>query len=326
MNCPLCGSEIANNVKYCPVCGADVEAAQRRSSGQAAGYVDQTRRMPPLEDQTAPRAGQRPSRAAVPMNSSMPQQHAPRGQQQAVRNFDTSQMGGTPKWPIVLIVLLALVIIVAIVLIVINLAKPATPSAPTQTSTAASSTVDATQGTNANAPATDGATPTELTDVPAADQPATAAGLSNADAFAQLTNYYSQLAGFNDRISAVAEDFNSSYLSSDITVRQNSLATAQALWDEISAQQSGLDQMTLADGSAYVDSLNTMKTLYNDLANRIRVLVEAWQASVDAGDNPSAASDQISSILGADNGEGGVNRYKAEYDSLYPSSAPVEVA
>ena len=175
MNCPLCGSEIANNVKYCPVCGADVEAAQRRSSGQAAGYVDQTRRMPPLEDQTAPRAGQRPSRAAVPMNSSMPQQHAPRGQQQAVRNFDTSQMGGTPKWPIVLIVLLALVIIVAIVLIVINLAKPATPSAPTQTSTAASSTVDATQGTNANAPATDGATPTELTDVPAADQPATAA-------------------------------------------------------------------------------------------------------------------------------------------------------
>ena len=330
MNCPLCGSDIPNGAKYCPVCGADVEAAQRRSSGQPAGRIDPTRRMPPLQDQTAPRSsGQRPRRAAVPMNSSMPQQHAaPRGGQQPqnLRSFDTSQMGGTPKWPIVLIVLLALVIIVALVLIIFQPWKISSqPSGSTTDQPQSSATVGVSQSADgaATTTPTDGAT-TE----PSADQTAApaAAGLSNADAFAQLTDLYNQLAGYNDRIGSVAEDFNSTYLSSDLGARQASLANAQALQGEIAAQQATLDAMTLASDTAYQDTLNTMKTLYNDLANRIRVLVDAWNASVSAGDNPAGASDQISLILGADNGEGGVNRYKAEYDALYPTAAPVQVA
>ena len=336
MNCPLCGSDIANGAKYCPVCGADVEAAQRRSAGQMSGRIDPTRRMPPMQDQTAPRAtAQRPSRAAVPMNSSMPPQYAaPHGGQHAgqqpqnLRNFDTSQMGGTPKWPIVLIVLLALVIVVALVLIIFQPWKaPSQPSGTTNHGATApvASTQDGTQTsdtTGATTPADPNATQ------PAADPNAAPApaGLSNADAYAQLTDLYNQLAGYNDRIGSVAEDFNSMYLSDDLAARQSSLANAQALQGEIAAQQATLNAMTLASDTAYQGSLDTMKTLYNDLANRIRVLVEAWQASVNAGDNPAGASDQISSILGADNGEGGVNRYKAEYDALYPSSAPVAPA
>ena len=323
MNCPLCGSEIANGVKYCPVCGADIEAAQRRSAGLHAQWSDQTRRMPPMQDQTAPRAaGQRPSRAAVPMNSSMPQQ---RGQQpQAMRNFDTSKMGGTPKWPIVLIVVLILVIIAALVLIIFQPWKTPTQQGTTQATTSTSqqadvpvTSVDA-GATNTDAPATEPA--------PTPDQPAQPTGLSNADAFTQLTDLYNQLSGYNDRIGSVAEDFNSMYLSDDLAARQASLANAQGVQSEIADRQATLDAMQLAEGSAYVDTLATMKTLYSDLANRIRVLVDAWNASVAAGDNPAAASDEISSILGADNGEGGVNRYKAEYDELYPSSAPVQVA
>lgn len=331
MNCPLCGSEIANGVKYCPVCGADIEAAQRRSAGQGGQRVDATRRMPPLQDQTAPNPGsQRSSRAAVPMNSSMPQQRAPqRGQQQSqqnLRNFDTSQMSSTPKWPIVLIVLLALVIIVAIILIIFQPWKSPSEPAGTTTGTQISQTSDAGTTSDAGAAAGEGGVVGEPTDAATDGGAAPAAGLSDADAYAQLADVYNQLGGFSDRISATAEDFNGNYLSSDISVRQASLDSAAALQGEIATLQSTLDAMALAEGSSYAGTLDTMKTLCNDLANRIRVLVEAWQASVNAGDNPAAASDQISSILGADNGEGGVNIYKAEFDSIYPNAAPAAPA
>lgn len=334
MNCPLCGSEIANGVKYCPVCGADIEAAQRRSSGQGGQRVDATRRMPPLQDQTAPYAGtQRPSRAAVPMNSSMPQQRAPqRGQQpqnaQNLRSFDTSQMSSTPKWPIVLIVLLALVIIIAVILIIFQpWRSPSQPASNTTTTTQTSQTADG--GTTSDGAVVDDAGTTDGTgDAATGDTPAVVTGLSDADAYAQLTDVYGQLGGFNDRISATAEDFNANYLSSDVSVRQASLDSAAALQGEITALQATLDAMVLAEGegSAYADTLRTMGTLCGDLYHRIDVLVRAWQASVNAGENPAAASDEISSILGADNGEGGVNVYKAEFDSLYPGAAPAAPA
>ena len=33
MNCPLCGHEVSDGVKYCPICGANVEAARIRAQG-----------------------------------------------------------------------------------------------------------------------------------------------------------------------------------------------------------------------------------------------------------------------------------------------------
>lgn len=317
MNCPLCGSEISNGVKYCPVCGADIEAAQRRSSG--VQQPDITRRMPPLQDQSAPNP-----RRAVPFNSSMPpQQHS------AMRNFDTSKMGGAPKWPIVLIVLLALVIVVAVVLIIFRPWESSSGSTTVTGSPTVSQTTDATTATDGTDATAEGVA--ETTEGTEATEPttteATATGaLSEEEAYAQLLAHYEQLGSFDERISAVASDFNANYLSSDLSVRQASLATASALQSEISTQSAALAALVLADGSAYTDTKNTLQELYNDLANRIRVLVEAWQASVDAGDTPNNAAETISSILSADNLSNGVNQYKSDFDTRYPSSAPVQVS
>ena len=84
--------------------------------------------------------------------------------------------------------------------------------------------------------------------------------------------------------------------------------------DTVSAGAAELDGIVLAEGSAYTETLANLKTLYNDRSNRIRVLVEAWDAAI--------AGQDFSEILSADNGEGGVNIYKAEFDALYPNAQP----
>ena len=135
MNCPVCGSELPSGVKYCPVCGTDVESALMRAQQQASGRPAPASQQAPAQrvpaaygqavqqapyyapqpqQQYAPQGQQyaqqqygQPGRA-VPMNSSMPRQGQP-----GLREIDTSQMGGAPKWPIVLIAILAILIVVA---------------------------------------------------------------------------------------------------------------------------------------------------------------------------------------------------------------------
>ncbi len=308
MNCPQCGTEVSSGVKYCPTCGSDIEATLQRSAGQARP-IDATRRMPPLQDQTSPRPSQK--RGAVPMNSSMPQQ-------QNLRSFDTKQMSSTPKWPIVLIVLLLLVIVVAVALIIFRPWEAPSPQGPsdggTQVSVSSAADQGGTTGTDQAADATgETAEPAgdALTEQPA--DPAATGALSDADAYVQLTASYDQLGGLDGQISQAAIDFNNNY-QADNTTRQTYRDQAASIMDTVSAGAAELDGIVLAEGSAYTETLANLKTLYNDLSNRIRVLVEAWDAAI--------AGQDFSEILSADNGEGGVNIYKAEFDALYPNAQP----
>jgi|GEM_PF-2391332 len=339
MNCPVCGSELPSGVKYCPVCGTDVEGALMRSQQQAAARaVPPTQQMPA---QQAPAYGQAPQQApryqqqyapqqyaqpqyaqqgrAVPMNSSMPRQGQPMG-----RELDTSQMDGSPKWPIVLIAILA-ILIVAVVLLIFrpwDAGQPSGPATGDQQGDVSAQTGDQQTGQDQQvvtpppsdpAQSSGGTTVTDPT-VPAVD-PAVAA---NEALFQNLSAYYGELAGLDAQISATATDFNNNYTSSDLATRQAYASSAASLYATINTSLDALNAMVVAPSSPYYATWQNMVTLYGCLSNRIRVISEAWNlAVVDPYDG------QISAILSADN-VGGVNKYKTQYQELYPVSQPVQ--
>ena len=298
MKCPLCGSDIAAGSKYCPICGADVEAAAQR-----ARHAAQTQAMP-RQAQQAPRPQAQQQRRAVPMNSSMPPQ-----QPQNLRSFDTSKMSGTPKWPIVLIVVLALVIVVALVLIFWRPWESSAPETRQVPSTAVSSVSDA----STSAPAEAASSAVAETPAESAAEPAQPAALSDADAYAQLTASYDQLADFDQRISAIAADYNNGRSMEEIN------SDAVALQAQIQSAADALSALNIADGSAYASTKDAIANLYNDLGRRIGVLAEASQFEMN-GDSDSATA-----ALMRDNDENNVNKFKTDYEQNYDAARPVQV-
>lgn len=335
MNCPVCGSELPSGVRYCPVCGTDVEGALMRSQQQAAARnVPPTQQMPAQQQapmyasapQQAPRYNQQyaPQYAqqgrAVPLNSSMPRQGQPMG-----REVDMSQMGGSPKWPIVLIAVLAVLIVVVVLLIFRpwdagqgNVTPGVDPQGNVAVQPNEGQTSQEQQGTTP--PVSDGAQqPSQgatVTDpaAPSVD-PAVAA---NEALYQSLTSYYGELAGLDSQISATATDFNNYYTSGDVGVRQAYASSAATLYATITTSLNELNAMVVAVDSPYYNTWQNMITLYGCLSNRIRVISEAWNLAVVNPNDP-----QISVILSADN-VGGVNKYKTQYQELYPSAQPVQ--
>lgn len=295
MNCPVCGSEITAGSKYCPVCGTDVEGAQMRARQAAAPTAQQ----PPVQQRPAAPQGR-----AVPMNSSMPPQAAGRG-------FDTSKMGGSPKWPIVLIVVLVIVIVAVLLLIF----KPWEALNGGTDAGQPATTVTATVGdAQANAGDAQQAVQTGQVSEPVqeASQPTT---LSDAEAYAQLTSSYEQLDGMHQQISSVAADFSNQIGVGDMTdVR----ARAAEVQSQVAAAAAALDALDIAADSPYAATKSAIAELYNDLAMRIEVLVEACDADL--------AGQDYGVILSRDNGSpdehGHTNVYLIHYEQNYEAARP----
>ncbi len=316
MNCPVCSSEIQAGIKYCPVCGTDVEGAQLRMQ-QAAARTAPTQRMPQAAN-VQPRAQvqqpvgsmpvnpmvqQNQQNRAVPMNSSMPPQDPG-------RSFDTSKMGGSPKWPIILIAILAVVVVVLAVLLAVRSCTP---------ETTAPSTDQTGDGTSVVTPVTTPAPDSSATvgdGTQAAAQPS--AGLDNAAAYSELTAAYDKLDGFHNRISTIATEFSDTVGSGDLTDIRN---RAAALQGEIDAAAAALNNLNIPADSPYAANKTAIASLYNDLAMRIGVLVEACDADMSGGD--------FGPILSRDNGSpdehGHTNVYLIDYEQNHEAARPVQL-
>ena len=302
MNCPVCGSEIPAGVKYCPVCGTDVEEAEMRT--QQAARVAPTQQMPMQQ----PAAGMpvnpmaQAQQRAVPMNSSMPPAH------ENTRNFDTSKMNGSPKWPLIVIAVLAVVVVVLVVLLVMR-GCDATPSTnEVQTNTPASTTP-----VTPVTPADDGATPVVGGDQQGAQAAPASTGLDNAAAYDQLTAAYDQLGAFADRIQGVV-DYCNNRDENDAAGLQAEIDSARALQSEIAAQADTLNAMQLGADSPYTTTLANLKTLNADLAGRIGDLVDGMQQWANGQEADAFAR----------HNENGQSTYKTEFESLYPNARPVQ--
>ena len=297
MNCPVCSSEIQAGIKYCPVCGTDVEGAQLRMQ-QAAARTAPTQRMPQAAN-VQPRAQVQQPAASVPANP-------------MVQQNDTSKMGGSPKWPIVLIAILAVVVVVLAVLLAVRSCTPETTAPATDQSNDGN-------GTPVVAPVT---TPTDsnatVGDGNQADAPQASAGLDNAAAYTELTAAYDKLDGFHTRISAIATEFSDTVGSGDLTDIRN---RAAALQGEIDAAAAALNGLNIPADSPYAANKAAIASLYNDLAMRIGVLVEACDADM--------AGNDFGPILSRDNGSpdehGHTNVYLIDYEQNYGAARPVQL-
>lgn len=304
MNCPVCGSEIPSGSKYCSVCGTDVEGAQQRARQAAPQQAVLTQQMPRQQrpaPQAVPTQGYRqPSGHAVPMNPSMPPQ------QGVTRDFDTSKMGGSPKWPIVVICALV-VVIAAIVLLIFQPWSSLGNGGDSQVDTDGELVTPVTSDDEEDA--------AEVSE--ASDEDASTA-LTEQEAYDQLSAVYDQFSGFNDRIVEIV-DFFGAYFGTDVdsATLQSWLDTATALQSELAAQTATLDAIQLAEDSAYTETLANLKTLNNDLVMRTADLADALQAWVNG-----ASSDEVGTYLTRNN-QNGASVYLTEYNNLYPNAQPV---
>lgn len=145
--------------------------------------------------------------------------------------------------------------------------------------------------------------------------------VAQADYYDVLSTYYSQAAEYDRRIADAAVTFNNNYLKASASDRSNLGNDAHALKDELQTKIDELDKLAIAADSAYASDYANQKTLYNDLFQRIRVICEAWDISNSYSD-ASGHQEEIVAPLAVDNDSNGKNRYKKEFDELYPSAAP----
>ncbi len=244
--------------------------------------------------------------------------------QQNLRPFDTKSMSSTPKWPIVVLVILVVIIIAAALLLVFHPWRsnsPTTTPAVTVTSNSGDASRAASAASVSSASSESSASAAEAASSAA---PATSAvsTTSEEQAYQTLSAAYQAADGFNTSIGELATRFNSEdLLNAAETTRQSAIDSGNAVLTQIQGQIDALDAITLASDSAYTETLSNMQTIYQDLYHRMNTLVSALQATISGG-----GVEEANSIIAADNGSDGISIYKAEYDSLYPSSAPVAPA
>ena len=140
--------------------------------------------------------------------------------------------------------------------------------------------------------------------------------------YGELSEMYAQLGAFDARIADVATDFNS--YNSDkfsISTRQGYLDDARRLLDEVSAFNTRVLSLEVPTASVNHGSYEKIVTCAYDCQRRISVIVEAWGRSVQYT-NPNDHSEYIIEPLARDV-ENNHNKYKTEFDRVYPTAAPV---
>lgn len=155
--------------------------------------------------------------------------------------------------------------------------------------------------------------------------PATAERLPGAqdDAQAALAAYYGELPGLDGRVSAAAQEFNGLYVSGSLEERRAALGRCEALRADIAEARDEVAALGIPADSPYRGCAADIAALYEDLWQRIDVIVRSWE--VDVGfEDPAGHSDEICAPMAAAN-EGGVNRYLRDYQERYPGADPARV-
>ena len=138
--------------------------------------------------------------------------------------------------------------------------------------------------------------------------------------YAALSSSYDQLAGFDDEIRSCATTFNNTYLSTDLSARQANASAAQDLLDRISGAGATVDSINVPAASAYAATKAEISTCYDDLENRISVIVQSWNIDL-AYANPRGHENEILAPIEQDN-VGTVNKYLTDYQQRYPNAKP----
>lgn len=311
--CTHCGKLLNDDERFCTSCGTPVtddgQASQSQENAQADVTVQSAHQPVPAPQ---PEVGTTQQWAAPA--GSAPQQPIPTAAPQA----------GAPTAPknnnALLIGIIAALIVVIIALVVFFMIKPFDKGADDTKGT----TIEKVKIDHDNDDASVKGDPNKLDDDDD-DDVHDAATIGEQNVYDQLSSYYSRLSDLDQQVRDCATTFNTYYLKDDRSSRQSASDAAEALDDQIGDLKDEVEDLDVPIDSQNYSSWKDIITLYDDLENRIDVICDAWEISLEYS-SPANHKDEIVAPLARDNVAGtNDNKYRLDFEERYPGAKPVEV-
>lgn len=311
--CTHCGKLLKDDERFCTSCGTPVtddgQTSQSQEDAQADVTVQSAHQPAPAPQ---PEAGAT-QQWATPAGSA-PQQPIPTAVPQA----------GAPAAPknnnALFIGIIAVLVVVIIALVVFFMIKPFDKGADDSKGT----TIEKVKIDHDDDDVSVKSDPNKLDDDDD-DDAHDAATISEQNVYDQLSSYYSRLSDLDQQVRDCATTFNTYYLKDDRSSRQSASDAAEALEDQIGDLKDEVEDLDVPIDSQNYSSWKDIITLYDDLENRIDVICDAWEISLEYS-SPANHKDEIVAPLARDNVAGtNDNKYRLDFEDRYPGAAPVEV-
>lgn len=343
--CTHCGKLLKDDERFCTNCGTpatdDGQASQSQEDAQAAEHAaasdaafdtaattvqpaqQPTATQPQQADMTVQSAHQ-PAPAPQPEAGATQQWATPAGSAPQQPIPTAAPQAGAPAAPknnnALLIGIIAALIVVIIALVVFFMIKPFDKGADDTEGT----TIEKVKIDHDNDDASVKRDPNKL-DNDDDDDVHDAATISEQNVYDQLSSYYSRLSDLDQQVRDCATTFNTYYLKDDRSSRQSASDAAEALEDQIGDLKDEVEDLDVPIDSQNYSSWKDIITLYDDLENRIDVICDAWEISLEYS-SPANHKDEIVAPLARDNVAGtNDNKYRLDFEDRYPGAAPVEV-
>lgn len=343
--CTHCGKLLKDDERFCTNCGTpatdDGQASQSQEDAQAAEHAaasdaafdtaattvqpaqQPTATQPQQADMTVQSAHQ-PAPAPQPEAGATQQWATPAGSAPQQPIPTAAPQAGAPAAPknnnALLIGIIAALIVVIIALVVFFMIKPFDKGADDTEGT----TIEKVKIDHDNDDAPVKGDPNKL-DNDDDDDVHDAATISEQNVYDQLSSYYSRLSDLDQQVRDCATTFNTYYLKDDRSSRQSASDAAEALEDQIGDLKDEVEDLDVPIDSQNYSSWKDIITLYDDLENRIDVICDAWEISLEYS-SPANHKDEIVAPLARDNVAGtNDNKYRLDFEDRYPGAAPVEV-
>lgn len=343
--CTHCGKLLNDDERFCTSCGTPVtddgQASQSQENAQAAEHAAAPDAAFDTAATTVQSAQQPTSTQPQPADVTVQSAHQPVPAPQP--EVDTTQQwaapaGSAPQQPIptaapqagapaapknnnaLLIGIIAALIVVIIALVVFFMIKPFDKGADDTKGT----TIEKVKIDHDNDDASVKGDPNKLDDDDD-DDVHDAATISEQNVYDQLSSYYSRLSDLDQQVRDCATTFNTYYLKDDRSSRQSASDAAEALENQIGDLKDEVEDLDVPIDSQNYGSWKDIITLYDDLENRIDVICDAWEISLEYS-SPANHKDEIVAPLARDNVAGtNDNKYRLDFEDRYPGAAPVEV-
>lgn len=311
--CTHCGKILNDDERFCTSCGTPVtddgQASQSQEDAQADVTVQSAHQPVPAPQ---PEVGTT-QQWATPAGSA-PQQPIPTAAPQA----------GAPAAPknnnALFIGIIAVLVVVIIALVAFFMIGPFNKNADDSKGT----TIEKVKIDHDDDDVSVKGDPNKLDDDDD-DDAHDAATISEQNVYDQLSSYYSRLSDLDQQVRDCATTFNTYYLKDDRSSRQSASDAAEALEDQIGDLKDEVEDLDVPIDSQNYGSWKDIITLYDDLENRIDVICDAWEISLEYS-SPANHKDEIVAPLARDNVAGtNDNKYRLDFEDRYPGAAPVEV-
>ncbi len=311
--CTHCGKLLKDDERFCTSCGTPVTDDGQTSQSQEDAQADVT-----VQSAHQPAPAPQPEVGATQQwatpAGSAPQQPIPTAAPQA----------GAPAAPknnnALLIGIIAVLVVVIIALVAFFMIGPFNKNADDSKGT----TIEKVKIDHDDDDVSVKGDPNKLDDDDD-DDAHDAATISEQNVYDQLSSYYSRLSDLDQQVRDCATTFNTYYLKDDRSSRQSASDAAEELEDQIGDLKDEVEDLDVPIDSQNYSSWKDIIALYDDLENRIDVICDAWEISLEYS-SPANHKDEIVAPLARDNVAGtNDNKYRLDFEDRYPGAAPVEV-